>query len=310
MEIQNSGSGRVTDNTLSSHITNHIYLSPGPEHEEWIKKTLTYWQSSSKEKRINVIMEFLISTVDPVYVFLRNCPEFEEPDNKSITQFLIVLPESYPVSIKDSQPFLNLIGHNSTDLLLSLHQLRKVEIGLSVGDPFYSLHFIEDNMIFSKSEYKLPVTPHANVEQVISKMESFFENAMNVSNEFISSAEGLIATKHFDLATNLLNHAAEMCYKAISGSLGFLILKTRRLRKLEEIALRYIPQISDPFKNRELYLKLDKARSLHIEVIDKVDEAEISAIFKNVKSLHYLAYNGFTNAIQSFKKLYPQATHQ
>jgi|GEM_PF-2111628 len=287
----------------TTHTVNHIYLHPEStslEYNDWMRKIGSLLHIGLEYAIIKPVLELLVAAIEPERMFVLGNPAIEEHQIKAGIEIILIVDERKN-SCSSVRAFVELACIKAVNVTVSVHRASKMEAGLKDGHTYYSTHCKEDYLVFSASRYRLNETPQHRIKEIYKQVEKTFYEGLLKAEDLRNLAVELENDNQHHHAAVMLHQAAEQVYRSILWTMGRESPATHRLKKLQQKAAVFVPQICQAGPGKADLESLDLAyTSLVGPCFGMTEGCVISNLNIKVKQLIQVAMAAFNNQQSRF----------
>ncbi len=283
--------------THNYHI--NVFVSPDKEAIEimnWKEKLHSMLELVPDEAdKIKPLIQLIVAAIAPTKIFMMQHPDTVNPVKDHYIDLLIVIPSKQRMPFSELQPVLDMAYLNNCRVSCSLHDEGTIIEGLRKGHVFYSLHCIQDNLVYDDKSTVYPITPPEILQEMKTQGRLKFEQNFSKAVNFLKVAVFLQQYNNPPIIGFMLHQAAELTFRGILQSLNGYDKKTHEIRVLRKMMRRCAPQLTDIFteestEERHLLALLDSAyaQSRYDEDFNIPDE-DLTVLFRKVTLLQETA---------------------
>lgn len=285
----NSG-GVARDNDFSTHTnsqtTNHIYLHPGPNQEEfdnWMRRIGSLLYVASEYNVIKPTLALLTAMFEPQRLFVINHVALPEFGIEGYIEILVVLDENQFTSKQMMNNFLKMACFQQRNVFVNFETAFSLESGISKGHPHYCAFCKEEFLVFSGSPYRLPVPSVETMDELKAELPERFNQLILQSEGFLVEAQRLIENQSANLAALMLHQCLEYLYKNILFIYDQDFYKSHRLGKFQPKVGKFFPQLCTQIDETTIYLLDSTHDSLTAPFYDVGEIWNAQGVFKDVE---------------------------
>ncbi|MDE1191829.1 MAG: HEPN domain-containing protein [Arachidicoccus sp.] len=240
------------ETVTTQFITNNIFLGNCKQEEEiqnW-KENLAaiVRQIPNGENELKPVIQFLVAVLQPSRIYRINHPSIEI-DSKKYIDLMIVLPTSSQKSFIELEPVLEIPYVNNELVSCSLHNEGNLKENLSRGHIFYSLHCMNENIVYDNSKTEYPVPTLLTINEMKQQIKEGFQQDIQKAINFREAAELLMENKSSQIVAFFLHQSIELTYRNVLKHLEGYDKKTHSLQALRKYIRRSAPQLYTIFND-------------------------------------------------------------
>ncbi|WP_258102370.1 HEPN domain-containing protein [Marinoscillum pacificum] len=206
---------------------------------------LLHLQDHPNQEYLDPVVKLIIETISPRMIFeVRHSSVGNQ--NTSITEWLIVVPDSRQKRLSELEPIIDLITVSDRFFSCSLHTSSHIIDKLKSGHIYFSFVCIPQNLIYgslpgrgdAEGRGVLPET----LSQVIAETQKTFDTGHQKAQAFHTSA---LNQSERSLGLFMLQQAAELIFRTVALVLYGCEKKTHSFKALKQITRRVAPALNE-----------------------------------------------------------------
>ncbi|MGF7230115.1 HEPN domain-containing protein [Arachidicoccus sp.] len=283
-------------NSRVLNITNNVFI--GAEAKQSALKDWKGWLASivenitQGEDELKPLIQLLVATIQPTRIYRINHPKIT---NETYIDLLIIVASSNEKPFVELEPILEIPYVSESIVCCSLYNEGNLKEDLSNGHLFYSLHCLQENIIYDNSKSQYPVPSSEMLEQMKKQISHNFKQDIQRAIDFKEMAAYLLEKNHSKITSFLLHQATELTYRSVLKNLNGFDKKTHALQALRKYICRCAPQLctifsDDTEEDKQLNNLLEDAyTAARYDRSFKISRELLAKIFEKVTNLQQVA---------------------
>mgnify|MGYP001242229828 CR=1 FL=1 len=261
---------------------------------------LLHLQDHPNQEYLDPVVKLIIETISPRMIFEVRHPSVGN-QNTSITELLIVVPDSRQRRLSELEPIIDLIAVSDRFFTCSLHTSSHIIDKLKSGHIYFSLVCISQNLIYTNGMLELPEKPEI-LDHIIAETQKTFDTGHQKAQAFHTSA---LNQSERSLGLFMLQQAAELIFRTVALVIYGCEKKTHSFKALKQITRRVAPALNEVLpantteEQRLLQLLEDAYINGRYANDFEVSEADFQTLNHRVEKLLSLSREIFNNRLES-----------
>ena len=261
---------------------------------------LLHLQDHPNQEYLDPVVKLIIETIAPRMIFEVRHPSVGN-QNTSITELLIVVPDSRQKRLSELEPILDLLTVSDRFFSCSLHTSSHIIDKLKSGHIYFSLVCIPQNLIYTNGMLELPEKPEI-LDNIVAETQKTFDTGHQKAQAFHTSA---LNQSERSLGLFMLQQAAELIFRTVALVLYGCEKKTHSFKALKQITRRVAPALNEVLpantteEQRLLQLLEDAYINGRYANDFEVSEADFQTLNHRVEKLLSLSREIFNNRLES-----------
>lgn len=278
--------------TSNSQTTNHIYLHPGPNQDEfdnWMRRIGSLLQVGTDYAALKPALELIIAVFEPDRLFVIPHPTIPELEVDACVAILVVVDGSRIKSKKLTKGMLDMACFQQKNVTMQFETAGKIERGIEDGHPHYCSVCTEKHLVFSGNPYRLPNPPIETLAKLKAELPECINRLFIQTALFLAEAERLAKDQSSNLATLMLHQCLSCLYNGTLYTFNHTLPKTHRLRNLQRKVSKIFPQIDAQINNTTIYALDSTHEAIAAPYYDVKEICDLADVFEAVEKALKLA---------------------